>query len=67
MNDMTDKIRQSIAAARRRAAQDRADAAELDVLAAAAPSAREARRLRGEAAEARERATELDAMFMRRW
>jgi putative ubiquitin-RnfH superfamily antitoxin RatB of RatAB toxin-antitoxin module len=64
---MGNTIRHALAAGKQRATKDRADADQYEVFAGATSDPREARRLREEAAEARERADTLDAMFMRHW
>lgn len=66
MSDYSGRIAEALAAGRRRAAQNRVEAHELEVLANATTGRREARALRAEAREAREQADTLAALAARR-
>ena len=66
MSDYSEQIAEALAAGARRAVQNRVEAHELEVLANATASRREARACRAEAKEAREQADTLDEMAHRR-
>jgi hypothetical protein len=65
VSDYSEQIAEALAAGARRAAQNRVEAHELEVLANATTSRREARALQAEAKDAREQADTLSAMAAR--